>query len=166
MMRNEAHSNERSEHTPRPRVEARAREPERRRPFPIVVALGPIIIAWLLSLAASFLLPSEADALAFGVEFRSSRHQVVGGDTYDSLVVEHGSGALLASQTLVGIDSAQAVALAVTPTDYSALITPTFMTGTSAFQIGTDWGRGGATQAVHVGSGTMLDAFVTTNDSW
>jgi hypothetical protein len=30
----------------------------------------------------------------------------------------------------------------------------------------TDWGRGGATRAMHVGSGTVLDTSVTTDDIW
>jgi hypothetical protein len=61
------------------------------------------------------------------------------------------------------------VTLAGTNSNYSTLITTTFtagVTGTYAFEVGTDWGLGGGSQAVHVGSGAVIDTFVTPNDLW
>ena len=61
------------------------------------------------------------------------------------------------------------MAAAGTNSDYSTLITTSFtagVTGTYEFQVGTDWGRGGGTQATHVGSGAVINTFITTNNIW
>lgn len=111
----------------------------------------------------------QAHALSFDVEFRESTYQVVAGDTYDDLVLEHQTGLILNTLQISGIDGLNSVASAGVNTDYSTLITTTFIaavTGTYSFQVGTDWGRGGATQGVDVGSGAVLDEFVTTDDIW
>lgn len=138
------------------------------RRVPLALTLAPIVIAWLIALAISFLLPSDAEALSFDIEFRTSTYQVVGGDSYDDLLVEHASGALLASLTVSGISGVSSVALAGTNANYSTLITTTFtaaVDGIYEFQVGTDWGRGGATQAAHVGTG-VIDTLVRTDDIW
>lgn len=113
--------------------------------------------------------PGKSHAISFDLEYRDSTYQAVGSDTYDNLAVEFQSGTLLSSQTVSGIDGITSTAYAGTTNDYSTLISTTFIvgvTGVYEFQVGTDWGRGGATQAVHVGSGAVLDTFVTTNDIW
>jgi hypothetical protein len=121
------------------------------------------------SVAAIIIAPGASLAISFDLEFRNSTYQVIGGDTYNGLVLEFQSGTLLSTQTISGIDGVTSTAYAGTNTDYSTLITTTFIAGVTGiyeFQVGTDWGRGGGVQAVHVGSGTVLDTFVTTNDIW
>jgi hypothetical protein len=129
-------------------------------------------VPWIaagLVIAMSFLFSAAASALSFQLEFRTSTYQTVGGDTYDSLVLQHQSGGLLSSQTVDAIDGISSVTYAGVNGNYSTLITTTFtaaVTGTYEFEVGTDWGQGGATRATHVGSGAVLDEFVTTNDIW
>lgn len=123
----------------------------------------------LLVLAASLALSSPASALSFQLDFRSSTYQTLGSDTFDSLLLQHQGEALLSSQTVNAIDGVSSTTYAGTNQDYSTLVTTTFtagVTGTYVFEVGTDWGRGGATQAVHVGSGSVIDEFVTTADIW
>jgi hypothetical protein len=134
---------------------------------------GALLLAAWLAIAATFFFAASADAISFDIEFRGftgpTLPQVAGGDTYDDLLLDHAAGSLLASTTLTGVDSVSSVALASTNSDYSTLITTTFtagVTGTYEFQVGTDWGNGGATQAVHVGSGAVIDEYVTTDDIW
>ena len=122
-----------------------------------------------LSIAIISLFPVVAQAISFGLEYRDSTYQVVGSDTYDDLVLEFQSGTLLSTQTIGGLDGLTSTVYAGTNNDYATLITTTFIagvTGTYEFQVGTDWGRGGGAQAVHVGSGTVLDSTVTTDDIW
>jgi hypothetical protein len=122
-----------------------------------------------LAIAIVFLSPVVAQAISFGLEYRDSTYQVVGSDTYDDLVLEFQSGTLLSTQTISGLDGLTSTAYAGTNNDYATLITTTFIagvTGTYEFLVGTDWGRGGAVQAVDVSSGSVLDTFVTTNDIW
>jgi len=130
------------------------------------VALARLIAA---SSAATLLLAGSASAISFDVEFRTTTQSVAGTETFDELLLEHASGTLLSAQTLTGIDGVSSVALAGTNVDYSTLITTTFtagVTGTYVFEVGTDWGLGGATQAVHVGSGSVIDSFITASDVW
>jgi len=128
-----------------------------------------VALAWLISLLAVFVLPCQARAISFDVEFRSSTEQVIAGDSYADLLLKHASGTLLSAQTLAGVDGLSSVAAAGTNNNYSTLITTNFtagVTGTYEFQVGTDWGRGGGTQATHVGSGTVIDTFITTDNLW
>jgi len=141
----------------------------------------PAGVAWLARLSPCSLIsiwfclgliligPATALAISFDLEFRDSTYQVVGSDSYASLVLEFQSGTLLSTQTVSGIDGITSTVYAGTTTDYSTLITTTFVAGVSGvyeFLVGTDWGRGGAVEAVHLGSGTVLDTFVTTDDTW
>jgi len=121
------------------------------------LAVGWIALAWLVAAcsAATLLLAGSARAISFDVEFRTTAQSV--------------SGTLLSVQTLTGIDGVSSVALAGTNSNYSTLITTTFtagVTGTYVFDVGTDWGLGGASQAVHVGSGSVIDSFITATDVW
>ncbi len=123
---------------------------------------------WLLPLLC-VAVASDVHALTFDVEFRDSTYQVVGGDTYDDLVLEHQSGTLLTTLQISGIDGLSSVASAGVNADYSTWITTSFtaaVTGTYTFQIGTDWGRGGASKAIDLGTSSVLDEFVTTDDIW
>ena len=129
-----------------------------------------------LALASAVLLPlfcialtGEANALTFDVEFRDSNYSVQGGDSYDDLVLEHQSGTLRSSVQVSGIDGLSSVVSANTGNDYSTWIATSFTaaaTATYTFQIGTDWGRGGASKAVDLGTNAVLDEFVTTDDIW
>lgn len=124
--------------------------------------------AWL-AIAIASLAPAVANAISFGLEYRDSTYQVVGSDTYNDLVLEFQSGTLLSTQTIASLDGLTSTAYAGTSNDYATLITTTFVAGVTGiyeFQVGTDWGRGGGAQAVHVSSGSVLDTFVTTNDIW
>ncbi len=123
------------------------------------------LVALILGVVAT----GQANALTFDVEFRDSSYQVQTGDTYDDLVLEHQSGLVLNTLQVSGIDGLSSVASASTNIDYSTWITTTFtaaIAGTYNFQVGTDWGRGGGSSAQHVGSGAVLDEFVTTDDIW
>jgi len=137
---------------------------------PLSWAFGFCVPGIMLLIVVTILCTAGAShAISFDLEFRDSTYQVVGSDTYDSLAVEFQSGTLLSSQTVSGIDGITSTAYAGTNGDYSTIISTTFIagvTGVYEFQVGTDWGRGGATQAVHMGSGAVLDTFVTTNDIW
>ncbi len=131
----------------------------------LVAAVGAVVIAVAVALLSS----SSAEALSFQLEFRTSTYQTVGTDTYASLLLQHQSESLLSSQTVNAIDGISSTTYAGTSQDYSTLITTTFVagvTGTYELQVGTDWGRGGATQAMHVGSGIVIDEFVTDQDLW
>ena len=128
-----------------------------------------VTLACSISLLAALLLPGHARAISFEIEFRGSTQQVMAGDGYADLLLKHASGSLLVTQTLTGVDGLSSVAVAGTNGNYSTLITTSFtagVTGTYEFQVGTDWGRGGGTQATHVGSGTVIDTFITTDDIW
>ncbi len=132
-------------------------------------ALVLLLAAILFAVGTALLGSKPADALSFQLDFRTSTYQTVGTDTYASLLLQHQGETLLSSQTVNALDGISSVTYAGTNQNYSTLITTTFtagVTGTYEFQVGTDWGRGGATQAVHVGSGTVLDEFVTTDDIW
>jgi len=129
-----------------------------------IVRLG-LVVSITMCIASS-----AAHALLFDIEFRESlSYQVQAGDTYDDLVIEHQSGAILAALQISGIEGLSSVASAGTNGDYSTLITTTFTaatTGAYTFQVGTDWGRGGAWQTTDVGTGTVIDSFVTPDDIW
>ncbi len=132
-------------------------------------ALALLCVTLLLSIGITLLVSKPADALTFQLDFRSSTYQTIATDTFDSLLLQHQSETLLSSQTVSAIDGISSTTYAGTNSDYSTLISTTFtagVTGTYEFQVGTDWGRGGATQAVHVGSGAVLDEFVTDDDIW
>ena len=127
------------------------------------------LVSLCVAVMALVMGPATALAISFDLEFRDSTYQVVGSDSYASLVFEFQSGTLLSNQTVNGIDGITSTAYAGTNTDYGTLITTTFIAGVSGvyeFLVGTDWGRGGAVEAVHLGSGTVLDTFVTTDDIW
>lgn len=116
------------------------------------------------------LTPLPAAALSFQVDFTSSTYQVQAGDAWSDLLAEHLSGASIASatlDTLVGV-SPQTLA-GGTNTDYSILITTVVqvqVTGQYQFQVGADWGRGGAAVAIDDGTGLVVDELVRTDDIW
>jgi hypothetical protein len=125
---------------------------------------------WLCVLTAmGLLLPSASSALTFQVDFASSTYQVVAGDTWASLLLQHQSETPLSSTSLDLLDGVAAPVYAGVNTDYSLLMTTVIdvdVAGTYTFQVGTDWGRGGAAVVIDNGTGTLLDEFDTTEDIW
>jgi hypothetical protein len=119
--------------------------------------------------AALISVPSLAAALSFQVDFHDSTYQVTGGDTYASLLAQHQSETVISSNTLDALDGISAPLYAGVNNNYSLLMTTSVtaqVTATYTFQVGTDWGRGGAAIVIDNGTGTVLDEFVTTDNIW
>ena len=135
-----------------------------RRLVPRGLALSILIMAPLLALA------SAANALSFQIDFRASTYQVQGSDTYTSLLAQHQSETLLTSNSLNGLlDISAPVYAGGINRDYSLLMTTSVevvTSGSYTFQVGTDWGRGGASVVIDNDTQTILDEFVTSNDLW
>ena len=122
--------------------------------------------AALLSFAV---LAGEASAVSFQVDFRSSTYQVTGSDDFASLLAQHQSETLLSSSSLDILDGVTSTFHAGVNGDYSQLMTTTLgvaVSGNYSFQVGTDWGRGGAAVVIHEPSGSLLSEYVTTDDLW
>ncbi len=122
-----------------------------------------------LWLAIGLLLPGSASALTFQVDFAASTYQVQAGDTWALLLAQHQSETPLSQNSLDLLDGVAAPIYAGVTTDYSVLMTTVIdveVGGTWSFQVGTDWGRGGAAVVIDNGSGTVIDEFVTTDDIW
>lgn len=127
----------------------------------LAVFLGCALVAALA--------PSDADALSFQADFRSSTFQVMPGDTYADLLAAHLAGAPLASVTLTGLENASAQVIAGVSTDYSILLEATLtsgVTGNATFQVGADWGRGGVAAVIDDATGNVLQELVRTDDIW
>ena len=135
-----------------------------------LVDVAPLRPLWGLLAGLSILLPTTVQALAFQVDFRDSTYQVQTGDTYASLLAQHQSETLIASNTLDALQGISAPVYASgTNQDYSIVMTAdliALVSGTYTFQVGTDWGRGGASIAIDNNNNTILDEFVTTDDIW
>jgi len=113
---------------------------------------------------------SSATALSFQVDFRQSSYQVVGGDTFDDLMLEHASGSLISSNILQAAEGISSSVYAGNISgDYSLLISTDIVVaagGTFELQIGTDWGRGGGGRVVNNDNSNVLYDYVTTDDIW
>jgi hypothetical protein len=123
----------------------------------------------LACVLAAPLASTEADALSFQAEFRSSTFQVMPGDTYADLLAAHLAGAPLASITLTGLENASAQVSAGVSADYSILLVASLtsgVTGNFTFQVGADWGRGGVAAVVDDATGTVIQELVRTDDIW
>ena len=113
--------------------------------------------------------PGSAAALTFQVDFATSTYQVVAGDTWASLIAQQQSEVQLSSDSLDLLDGVAAPIYAGVSTDYSILMTTVIdveVAGTYTFQVGTDWGRGGAAVVIDNATSSVLDEFVSTNDIW
>ena len=111
----------------------------------------------------------SAQAVTFDLSFAASTYQVQGGDTFSDLLAQHQGETQLSSDTITALAGLSSTIYAGVNTDYSMLMTTVLdvtATGTYDFQVGTDWGRGGAAVVIDNGSGAILDEFVTTNDLW
>jgi len=131
------------------------------------VVFGP---AGSLLVLLCFMLPSVASALDFRVDFRDSTYQVQPTDTFASLLAQHQSENLITTNTLTALQGISAPVYAGgVNQNYSLLMwinLNALTTGTYTFQVGTDWGRGGASIAIDGLTSAVLDEFVTTDDIW
>lgn len=143
---------------------------------PGVGAAGPLMFRAVLfsavfsSLVSVFAFVGTALALDFRADFRQSTFQVTSGDTFSDLLAQHESETLIQSNV---IESLQNVSTAVhgggVTRDYSILMTTdvTFaVEGRYTFQVGTDWGRGGATALIDNATGAIVYERVITDDIW
>ncbi|MCR9096507.1 MAG: CCXG family PEP-CTERM protein [bacterium] len=125
------------------------------------------VLSSLLSLVAS---AGTATALEFRADFRQSTFQVTAGDTFSDLLAQHEGETLIQSNV---IDSLQNVSTAVhgggVSSNYSILMTTDVTIGVEGrytFQVGTDWGRGGATALIDNTTGSVVYERVITDDVW
>ncbi len=130
---------------------------------------APRFCSLVLTLAVGLVAASGAKALSFHADFRSSTYDTQPGDTFSSLLAQHQSETLIQSNTLTGLDSiTNTIHASGVTTDYTVLITTvlTFsQSGNYKFQVGTDWGRGGAA-AVFDGGGALVSETVYDRDLW
>ncbi|MDJ0785509.1 MAG: CCXG family PEP-CTERM protein [Myxococcota bacterium] len=130
----------------------------------------PDIFRFVLATLASLLLAASATALTIDVSFTASTYATTGTDDHASLLVEHGRGAALGSArvtTLEGVSTS--VYASGERNDYSLWMTSTFTVaraGNYTFQVGTDWGRGGAASLFDDSRGVSVAELVRTDDIW
>lgn len=124
---------------------------------------------WLAPLAI-VLFAGNADALSFRTDFRNSTYQTQAGDTFSSLLLRHQSGSLIRSTVTTGLENiSTSVYAAGVTNNYSILLTTSFqvaVAGTYTFQVGTDWGRGGAAALLDGGTGSVVSERVINGNVW
>jgi hypothetical protein len=113
---------------------------------------------------------SPASALDFQVDFRQSTYQVSAGDTFSDLLAQHQSGSLIQSNVTTGLEDISTTVYAGGVTnDYSILMQSTLevaVAGTYTFQVGTDWGRGGAAVLIDNATSSIVSERVIADDVW
>ncbi len=126
-----------------------------------------------LSLTSIVLLfATHAQALDFQIDFRTSTYQVQSGDTFSDLLARHQDPgeSLIQSTTAAGLENVSTAVYASGVTrDYSILMQVSLDVGVAgryAFQVGTDWGRGGGSALVDNVSGSILSETILTGDLW
>lgn len=129
--------------------------------FVRVVAL--VALAWLG-------VADRAAALSFQADFRSSSYRVRNSDDFASLMLVHQGASLIQANTTTGLSgiSTSVYAAGVT-SDYTILMSTTFqvaVAGTYRFQVGTDWGRGGAAALMNAANGSVLSQQTMTGNLW
>ena len=133
-------------------------------------ARGARRFASALAGLAVVLFAGHAAALSFRADFRSSTYQTQVGDTFADLLLEHQSGSLIQSTVTTGLENISTAVYANGVTsNYSVLLTTTFqaaVAGSYTFQVGTDWGRGGAAALIDAASGSVISERVITDDVW
>lgn len=123
-----------------------------------------------VSLLALVLAAGPASALSFRADFVSSSYRVRNGDTFSDLLLAHQAGTSIQSTVTTGLEniSTSVYANGVTR-NYSVLLTTRFevaVAGTYTFQVGTDWGRGGAAALIDATNGSVLSERVIRGDVW
>jgi len=126
-----------------------------------------LLAPWLL--AACVFAANGASALSFQADFRNSTYDTQPSDTFASLLAQHQSETLIQSNVLTGFENiANTVHASGVTNDYSILLTTTITfsySGHFSFQVGTDWGRGGAA-GVFDGSNNLVSETVYDRDLW
>lgn len=119
---------------------------------------------------ASLLYTQAALALTFRADFVSSTYQTQAGDTYADLLLAHQSGTPIQSTVTTGLAGISTTLYGGgVNTNYSILLTTSFevaVAGSYTFQVGTDWGRGGAAALIDTATGSVLSERVITDDVW
>jgi len=125
--------------------------------------LGAALALWLASAGA-------AAALSFQVDFVASTYDTQPGDTFSDLLLRHQAGTPIQSTVTTGLENiSNTVYAAGVTSDYSMMMTTTLEVvtpGAYTFQVGTDWGRGGATALIDDGTGSIVSERVIDDDVW
>lgn len=126
------------------------------------------VIAFLL--IGQSLVTTSLHALDFQVDFRNSTYQTVAGDTFSDLLAQHQSETLIQSNVTTGLeDISTSVYAAGATANYSMLMSTTLTVGVAGqytFQVGTDWGRGGATALIDNSDSSIVFERVIVDDIW
>lgn len=113
---------------------------------------------------------TAAIALDFRVDFRESTYQTQAGDTFSDLLAQHQSETLIQSSVTTGLENVSTTVYGNgVRRDYSILMSTTVEIGEEGFyefQVGTDWGRGGAAALVDNSTGLVVSERVITDDVW
>lgn len=127
-------------------------------------------ILTLAVLGAAMLPPRAADALSFQADFRSSTYQTGALDTYSTLLLQHQAGSLIRSNATTGLANISTSVYANgVNSNYSLFLSTSFqaaVAGTYTFQVGTDWGRGGAAAVIDGSTGSIRSQQVIVDDIW
>ncbi len=113
---------------------------------------------------------ASAHALSFRADFRNSTYSTSSSSTFLGLLAQHESETLIESTTTTGLeDISTAVYASGVTRDYSMLLTTSFRVGTSGeyeFQVGTDWGRGGAAALLDENGNVLSERVIDDNVWW
>jgi len=123
-----------------------------------------------LSTVSLLALAAPSQALDFQIDFRSSTYQVTASDTFTSLLAQHQSESIIQTNITTGLENVSTTVYGNgISSNYSVLMSTTLHVGVAGeytFQVGTDWGRGGAAALVDNTSGLILQERVITDDGW
>lgn len=137
---------------------SRGRAARRAGPAALVAALGLLLGA------------APAGALTITTAFTASTYQVQAGDSYADLLAEHQAGAPLGTSSVDALEGVGAGVLSGgVDRDYSLLMTVALdvaVGGEFVFQVGADWGRGGAAAVIDDATGSLLSEQVIADDVW
>lgn len=126
------------------------------------------IMAW--TIAVMLVSATTAGALSFQADFRNSTYDTQVGDTFSDLLAQHQSETLIQANVTTGLEGISTAAYAGgVNRDYSILLSTTLDVGTNGtytFQVGTDWGRGGATALIDNSTGSIVSERVIDDDVW
>lgn len=127
-------------------------------------------LTWLAALVACSIVAGTAQGISFQVDFVDSTYDTQAGDTFTDLYIQHSAGTLIQSSTTTGLENISTAAYGGGVTsDYSVLLATTIQIDTAGmytFQVGTDWGRGGATALIDNATGTIVSERVIDDDVW
>jgi len=126
--------------------------------------------ALALAFALAGGLPAAAGALSIEVAFTASTYQVQPTDTHADALAAHQAGALLGTSSVEVLEGIEAGVLSGgVDRDYSLAMTVRFdaaVGGDYVFQVGADWGRGGAVAVIDDTAGAVLSEQVFADDIW